>query len=62
MGIRDTYKYVVWLEGQSIHKDVTNDLARREEEHRARWPTCRVQQVGRKTTRGAALKWVGRIK
>ncbi len=54
---RDTYKYV-YLRGRSLcHGGLTNDLDRREDEHRGRWPGGSIRQVGRRTTRTAALAW-----
>jgi len=57
MKIRDTYKYKVLRNGAIVYKGVTNDLIRVASEHKARWPDCTIKQVGRKTTRVAALKW-----
>lgn len=54
---RDTYKYVVKVDGRIIYRDVTNDLNRRAEEHKVRYPDCHIIQVGRRTTREQGLKW-----
>lgn len=54
---RDTYKYVVKQGKKIILKGVTNDLERREAEHKVRYPDSHVAKVGRKTTREQALKW-----
>ena len=54
---RDTYKYVLKSGGVIIYRDVTNDLVRRAQEHKVRYPDSRVIQVGRRTTRAAALAW-----
>ncbi len=54
---KDTYKYKVLLDGKTIFKGCTYDLNRRECEHHARWPKCRVVQVGSKVTWKGAQKW-----
>ncbi len=54
---RDTYKYVLKVNGVIIYRDVTNDLVRRAIEHKARYPNSQVVQIGRRTTREQALKW-----
>ena len=54
---RDTYKYVLKSGGVIIYRDVTNDLVRRAQEHKTRYPDSRIVQIGRKTTRAAALAW-----
>ena len=42
----------------TLHTGVTNDLARREEEHRrVSGIDGHIEQVGRRTTRAAALEW-----
>ncbi len=54
---RDTFKYV-YLQGNKVsHGGITNDLDRRESEHRRRWPSGRIRQVGRRTTHTAARGW-----
>ena len=40
-----------------MHRGITNDLSRREGEHQAEYPGSRISQVGRRTTREAALQW-----
>lgn len=59
---RDTYKYRLALDGRTILRDTTYDLVRREAEHQARYPGSRVAQVGRRTTRKAALAWLRKQK
>lgn len=54
---RDTYKYRLWHRGKVVHKGITNDLERREREHRQKWPGGRIAQVGNRTTRSAARQW-----
>ena len=40
-----------------LHRGITDDLIRREAEHQRDYPRSKIQQVGRRTTRAAALKW-----
>ena len=54
---RDTYKYQFKDGNKVLHRGITNDLERRESEHQQRWPEGHVSQVGRRTTRDAALEW-----
>ena len=54
---RDTYKYHVKEGKKVVHRGVTNDLERREAEHKERFPDSHIEQVGRRTSREAALKW-----
>ena len=55
---RDTYKYHFKLGNRIVHTGITSDLARREEEHRrASGVNGHIEQVGRRTTRPAALEW-----
>lgn len=55
--IRDTYKYVLKRGNHILYVGITNDLMRRELEHRQIFPTARLEKVGRRTTREGALKW-----
>ena len=55
--MRDTYKYHLKNGKQIVHRGITNDLDRREQEHRAEYPGSQIRQVGRRTTREAALEW-----
>ena len=57
MSNRDTYKYHFKIGNRIVHRGITNDLDRREEEHEQDWPNGHLKQVGRQTTRDAALKW-----
>ena len=57
MSARTTYRYLLKVDGRVVHSGITNDLERREREHRRRWPTGRVEQVGRRTTRAEAWRW-----
>ena len=54
---RDTYKYQVKVSGKIIYRGITKDLDRRGAEHKARWPSSHIVQVGRRTTRDKALGW-----
>ena len=55
--MRDTYKYHVKNGNRIVHRGITNDLNRREQEHQAEYPGLQIRQVGRRTTREAALEW-----
>ena len=57
MDEKDTYKYQLKKGRQVVHRGVTYDLARREAEHQEKYPGARIVQVGRRTTREAALRW-----
>ncbi len=56
---RDTYKYHFKKGNKIVHTGVTNDLERREAEHRQEPGLSRghIKQVGYRTTREAALAW-----
>jgi predicted GIY-YIG superfamily endonuclease len=54
---RDTYKYAFKIGSGIVHKGITNDLERREQEHKQTWPKGHIKQVGRRTTDEAARKW-----
>ena len=56
---RTTYKYHFKLGNRIVHMGITNDIDRREQEHRQMpgWETGHIRQVGRRTTRDAALDW-----
>ena len=55
--MRDTYKYHLRSGGGIVHRGITNDLNRREQEHQTEYPGSQIKQVGRRTTREAALEW-----
>ena len=57
MSNRDTYKYYFKKGNKILHGGITNDLERREEEHKQKWPTGHIFQVGRKTSEEAARNW-----
>ena len=54
---RDTYKYYLKKGNKIVHGGITNDLERREQEHKQRWPNGHIFQVGRRTTEDAAREW-----
>ena len=54
---RDTFKYQLKRGRKIVHRGITYDLARREAEHQAKFPGSHIRQVGRRTSREAALKW-----
>lgn len=67
--IRDTYKYWFKIGNLRVHCGITNNLARREQEHRNSgkftvhngkryyWSNGHIVQEGYKTTRAAAMTW-----
>lgn len=54
---RDAYKYYFKVGIKIVHGGITNDLERREQEHKQKWPKGHIVKVGRKTTEKAAKKW-----
>lgn len=40
-----------------MHRGITKNLERREQEHQQRWPEGHIKQVGRCTTEVAAREW-----
>ncbi len=57
---RDTYKYHFKQGNRIVHTGITNDLDRREREHKQNYgDSGHIKQVGHKTTRDAALNWEG---
>jgi len=54
---RDTYKYNFKVGNKTVHGGITNDLERREQEHKQTWPNGHIKQVGNRTTEEAARKW-----
>ncbi|MDN5211614.1 hypothetical protein QQ020_06115 [Fulvivirgaceae bacterium BMA12] len=57
MAQRDTYKYHFKQGNKIVHRGITNDLERREEEHQNNYRNGHIVQIGNRTTREAALKW-----
>ena len=56
---RDTYKYHFKKGKRIVHTGITNDLDRREAEHRNERGQSKghITQMGNRTTREAALEW-----
>lgn len=54
---KDTYKYHLKQGRKVVHRGITYDLARREAEHQQDYPGSGIEQVGRRTSREAALNW-----
>ena len=57
MSERDTFKYHLKLGNRVVHRGITNDLERRAREHQGEHAGTTITQVGRRTTREAALQW-----
>lgn len=55
--MRGTYKYNLKDGKRIVHRGITKDLSRREQEHQAEYLGARIRQVGRRATREAALEW-----
>lgn len=54
---RETYKYYFKKGNRIFHGGITDDLERREQEHKQRWLNGHIFQVGRRTTEDAAREW-----
>ncbi|NOX65051.1 MAG: GIY-YIG nuclease family protein [Chlorobi bacterium] len=54
---RDTYTYDFKVKNKIVHSGITNDLERREAEHRQRWPGGRIVKVGTAKTEDSAREW-----
>lgn len=52
-----TFKYHLKEGTKVVHRGITDDLERREDEHQKEFPNTAIHQVGRRTTREAALRW-----
>lgn len=57
MAKRDTFKYDFKQGNKILHSGITIDLDRREDQHKQRWPSGHIVQVGRRTTEMAAHEW-----
>ncbi len=57
MKSRNTYKYDFKANNKIVHSGITDNLGRREKEHKQKWPKGHIVQVGRRTTQEAAEKW-----
>jgi len=51
------YKYNFKVSNKIVHPGITEDLERREQEHKQKWPKGHIVQVGRRTTEKAAREW-----
>jgi len=54
---RNWRKYDFKTGNKINHSGITRDLEQREQDHQQRWPNGHIVQVGRATTKEAALKW-----
>ena len=54
---RNTYKYHFKKGHKIVHTGITNDIDRREAEHKQTYGSGHITKVGSATTRDAALKW-----
>ena len=55
---RDTYKYHFKKGNRIVHVGITEDLERREQEHQRHYgESGHISQVGKRTTKEAALAW-----
>ncbi len=54
---RDTYTYDYKVGNKIVHSGITNDLERRESEHKQRWPNGHIKKVGVAKTEEGARKW-----
>jgi hypothetical protein len=57
MDEKDTFKYHLKQGRKIIHRGITDNILRTEEKHQRENSNYKVFQVGRRTTRDAALKW-----
>ncbi len=57
--IRDTYKYHLKIGENTVWRDVTSNLKRREIEHQVRYGSeAHVIQIGCRVTRKGGLRWL----
>ena len=55
---RNTIKYIVRQDGETVHKGITDrDLRIVEREQQNKFPDSEIVKVGNKTTRDQALEW-----
>ena len=54
---RTHYKYHFKVGNRIVHGGITNDIKRREAEHKQRWPKGHIKQVGAKVTEDSGRKW-----
>lgn len=54
---RKYYKYYFKVGNKIIHGGIKDDLERRDQERKRRWPKGHIIQVGRRTPEEAARRW-----
>ena len=57
MAKRDTSRYQFRRGRKIVHRGVTNNLKRREQEHRRKYGGGRISKIGPKVSRASALRW-----
>jgi len=57
MAERNWYTYYFKVGDRVVHKGITQDLARREQEHQQKWPTGYIVQIGGPKTEDEARDW-----
>ena len=57
MAMQRTFRYRFKVDGKIVCSGITIDLQRRENEHRRRWPTGLIEQIGPPTTHEDAWNW-----
>ena len=57
MAKRDTYTYDYKVGNKIMHSGITDDLERRESEHKRRWPGGHIVKVGSAKTEKSAREW-----
>jgi predicted GIY-YIG superfamily endonuclease len=57
MSKRNTFTYSFKVGNKIVHNGITDDLDRREQEHKQRWPNGHIVKVGSAKTEEGARKW-----
>lgn len=57
MADRDTYKYHFIRDRKVVHRGITDDLKRREQEHERTYRGGHIKQIGVRTTEEGAREW-----
>ena len=57
MSNRDTYRYHYIVDRKIVHRGITNNLGRREQEHHQNYGDGSIKQIGPRVTRDSALRW-----
>lgn len=55
--MRNAYKYHFIKNGKVVHRGITEDIERREREHKNTYRGGHMKKIGRCTTKNAALEW-----